>query len=143
MNTTSPDGRHARILAGALRNWAALNDDDTPAPTAARIQIRQPPDWGYVATINITREQTDRILQLLRDDLTDPTPHPTSPDRAAAVINHLITERRTAGHTTLHVRDLNQARIGRPTAWIAAHLGHLADTGQIAETWRPGLFRIA
>lgn len=143
MTTATADGRQARILAGALRNWAGIDPDTTP--TAARIQIRQPPEWGYVATINITNQQTHRILDLLRDDLAANTPHLASPERAAAVINDLITEHRTAGHTTLHVRDLVHAapRIGRPAAWIAAHLGDLADTGQIEETWRPGVFRIA
>lgn len=143
MTTTTADGRHARILAGALRNWAAIDADN--GPTAARIQIRQPPDWGYAATINITELQTSRILNLLRHDLTTHTPGLASPERAAAVIDDLLTERRAAGHTTIHVRDLVQAapRIGRPTAWIAAHLNELADQGQITETWRPSVFRIA
>lgn len=143
MTTATADGRQARVLAGALRNWAAIDPDTTPI--AARIQIRQPPEWGYVATINLTDQQTHRILGLLRDDLTHNTPHLASPDRAAAVIDALITELRTAGHTTLHVRDLVAAapRIGRPAAWIAAHLGDLADQGQIEETWRPHVFRIA
>jgi hypothetical protein len=143
MATATADGRQARILAGALRNWAAI--DNNPGPTAARIQIRQPPEWDYVATINITDQQTHRILDLLRDDLTANTPHLASPQRAAAVIADLLAERRTAGHTTIHVRDLVEAapRIGRPAAWIAAHLNDLADRGQIEETWRPSVFRIA
>lgn len=141
--TATADGRQARVLAGALRNWAALDTDH--GPTAARIQIRQPPNWEYVGTVNVTHDQVDRILGLFRDDVTAHTPHLASPERAAAVINHLITERRAAGHTTIHVRDLTEAapRIGRPNAWIAAHLNDLADKGQIQETWRPSVFRIA
>lgn len=143
MPTATADGRQARVLAGALRNWAAIDTDHTP--TAARIQIRQPPEWGYVATINITERQTRRILDLLRDDLTAHTPGLATPERAATVIQALLTERRTAGHTTIHVRDLIEAapRIGRPNAWIAEHLNQLADQGQIEETWRPNVFRIA
>jgi len=141
--TAGPDGRQARVLTAALRNWAAL--DTTPGPTAVRIQIRQPPTWEYAGTINITDQQTHRILNLLRDDITTHTPHPASPERAAAVIQGLLTERRAAGHTTIHVQDLTAAaaRIGQPNAWIAEHLNQLADTGQIAETWRPSVFRIA
>jgi hypothetical protein len=143
MPTATADGRQARVLAGALRNWAAIDTDN--GTTAARIQIRQPPEWGFVGTINITDQQTHRILELLREDLTNNTPHLASPERAAAVIHALITERRTAGHTTIHVRDLiaAAARIGRSNAWIAAHLGDLADQGEIEETWRPSVFRIA
>ncbi|MEU8469576.1 hypothetical protein AB0F30_16910 [Streptomyces sp. NPDC029006] len=141
--TATPEGRQARILTAALRNWAAL--DTTHAPTAARIQIRQPPTWEYAGTINITSDQTNRLLGLIRDDVTTHTPHPTSPEQAATAIQALLTERRAAGHTTIHARDLIEAatRIGRPRAWIADHLNHLADTGQIAETWRPSVFRIA
>ncbi|GHB15998.1 hypothetical protein GCM10010330_81310 [Streptomyces tendae] len=143
MNAATADGRQARVLAGALRNWAAIDTDETPV--AARIQIRQPPEWGFVSTINITDQQTHRLLDLLRDDLAANTPHLASHERGAAVIDDLITQRRTEGHTTLHVRDLVHAapRIGRPASWIAAHLGDLADAGLIEETWRPGLFRIA
>lgn len=143
MATATADGRHARILAGALRNWAAIDTDN--GPTATRIQIRQPPDWSYAATINLTEDQTHRILGLLRHDITANTPGLATPERAAAVINDLLTARRTAGHTTIHVRDLIEAapRIGRPAAWIAAHLNDLADTGHIQETWRPSVFRIA
>lgn len=143
MPTALADGRQARVLASALRNWAAIDTDN--GPTAARIQIRQPPTWDYVGTVNITEQQTHRILELLRGDVTANTPHLASPERAAAVIQALLTERRTAGHTTIHVRDLIEAapRIGRDRAWIAAHLNQLADQGQIEETWRPSVFRIA
>jgi hypothetical protein len=141
--TATPEGRHARVLTAALRNWAAL--DTTHTPTAARIQIRQPPTWEYVGTINITDTQVDRILSLIRDDVTAHTPHLASPEHAAAAIQALLAERRAAGHTTIHARDLTEAaaRIGRPRAWIADHLNQLADTGQIQETWRPSVFRIA
>lgn len=140
---TLQHGREARVLTAALRNWANLNTD--PDPIAARIEIRQPPTWEYAGTINITSPQLHRLLGLLRDDLTEHHHGPSSPERAAAVIQALLTERRTAGHTTIHVRDLTEAapRIGRPTAWIAAHLNQLADAGHIQETWRPSVFRIA
>ena len=143
MPTATADGRQARVLAGALRNWAAIDADN--GPTSARIQIRQPPDWDFVGTVNITDQQSHRILNLLRDDLTNNTPGLASPERAAAVIQDLITERRTAGHTTIHVRDLIAAapRIGRPRTWIADHLNQLADSGELEETWRPSVFRIA
>lgn len=142
MNPTT-DGKQARVLAAAIRNWATIDHD--PSPTTARIQIRQPPEWQYAGTINITEQQVNRLLSLLRHDLAEQNPGLSSPDRAAAVIHALLTERRTAGHTTIHVRDLVDAapRIGRPAAWVAAHLNHLVDTGQIEETWRPSVFRIA
>lgn len=143
MPTATSDGRQARVLTAALRNWAALDTDTSP--TAARIQIRQPPNWEYAGTIDITDDQTERLLGLLRDDVTAHTPRVATPEQAAATIQALLTERRAAGHTTIHARDLADAapRIGRPTEWIAAHLVDLADAGQIQETWRPSVFRIA
>lgn len=142
MNTLQ-DGREARVLAAALRHWT--NTNPTPDPTAARLQIRQPPNWDFVSTTNLTQPQTRRILALLRDDLTAHTPHPTTPEQAAEAIQALLTEHRAAGHTTIHARDLTEAatRIGRPRTWIAAHLGELIDSQQIQETWRPSVYRIA
>lgn len=141
--TASPEGREARVLTAALRHWAALDTD--PAPTAVRLQIRQPPNWEYAGTINITHAQADRILGLIRDDVTAHTPRTATPEHAAAAIQALLAEHRAAGHTTIHAHDLVQAatRIGRSRTWIAEHLNDLADSGQIAETWRPHTFRIA
>lgn len=137
------DGTQARVLATALRHWSSIDADTSPI--AARIQIRQPPTWEFAGTVNVSGRQLQRILGLLRDDIAEQNPGLSSPERAAAVIAALLAEHRAAGHTTITARDLVAAapRIGRPIEWIAAHLVDLADAGQIQETWRPSVFRIA
>jgi hypothetical protein len=137
------DGTKARVLAAALRNWATVDADLTPA--VARLQIRQPPAWGYATTVDISDRQYKRVLAFLRDDLIENRPGYSSPERAAAVVAGLLDEHRAAGRTTLTAADLNEAspRIGRSRTWIAAHITELTDAGQLQETRRPGVFRIA
>ncbi|TSB13367.1 hypothetical protein FNJ62_29715 [Streptomyces benahoarensis] len=139
---TDTSGARARVLAAALRNWTTLTPDTTP--TTVRVQIRQPPDWQYVTTLDLTRHQHHRLLAWLRDDLTVHTGTST-PERAAAVINAVLAELTAAGHTRLTTADLVDAadRIGRSHTWIATHITHLIDTGRLHETRRPGHFRIA
>lgn len=138
-----PDGTKARVLAAALRNWATVDID--PTPTVARLQVRQPPDWGYATTVDISDRQYKRVLAFLRDDLIENRPGYSTPERAARIITALLAERRAAGHTQLTTADLVDAapRIGRSRAWIAAHITDLIDAGHLAETRRPGVFRIA
>ncbi|MFI8942735.1 hypothetical protein [Streptomyces syringium] len=136
------DGTQAKVLAAALRNWATIDAD--PSPTVARLVIRQPPEWAYTATVNITGRQYKRVLAFLRDDLADEHPGRSTPERAAAVIDGLITEHRVAGHAHITTADLVEAapRIGRTRTWIAAHIAELVDTGQLHETRRPQRFRL-
>ena len=136
------DGTKARVLAAARRNWATTDADHTP--TVARITIRQPPHGGHAATIGISDRQYKRVLGFLRDDLIENRPGYSTPERAAQVIDGVIAEHRAAGYTRLTTADLVDAapRIGRSRAWIAAHITHLIDTGALAETRRPGTFRI-
>ncbi|MEU7177248.1 MULTISPECIES: hypothetical protein [Streptomyces] len=139
---TDTGGMRARVLAAALRNWASLTPDATP--TAVRVEIRQPPDWQYVTTLDLTRHQHRRLLNWLRDDLTLHTGTST-PERASAVIEAVLAELTAAGQRRVTTADLLDAsgRIGRSRAWIAAHVTHLLDTGRLRETRRPGSFRIA
>lgn len=136
------DGMKARILAAALRNWATVDSDLTP--TVARLQVRQPPAWGYAATVDISDRQYKRVLAFLRDDLIENRPGYSSPERAAKVVAGLLAEHRAAGRTRLTTADLVEAapRIGRSRTWIAAHITELIDAGQLQETRRPGIFRI-
>jgi hypothetical protein len=137
------DGAKARVLAAALRNWATVDADHTP--TVARLHVRKPPEWGYCTTVDISDRQYKRVLAFLRDDLIENRPGYSSPERAAAIIAGLLAEHRAAGHTRLTTADLVEAapRIGRSRSWIAAHITTLIDAGQLAETRRPGVFRIA
>lgn len=137
------DGTKARVLAAALRNWATIDADLTP--TVARLQVRQPPAWGYAATVDISDRQYKRVLAFLRDDLIENRPGYSTPERAATVVAGLLAEHRAAGRNTLTAADLNEAapRIGRSRTWIAAHITTLIDAGQLIETRRPGTFRIA
>lgn len=136
------DGTKARVLAAALNNWARIDADLTP--TVARLQIRQPPSWGYASTVDISDRQYKRVLAFLRDDLIENRPGYSSPERAAKVVAGLLAEHRAAGRTRLTTADLVEAapRIGRSRTWIAAHITELIDAGQLQETRRPGIFRI-
>lgn len=134
-------GSRARVLGAALRNWAAHTAD--PTPPVARLQIRQPPDWSYVNAVNLT-EQALTGLPARR-------PH-RLPARAAIQSRPRHPRLRRLPRRTARRRphppdgraDLLDAapRVGRPRAWIAAHVTHLINTGQLRETRRPGVFRI-
>ncbi|WP_436755413.1 hypothetical protein [Streptomyces sp. URMC 124] len=126
----------------ALRTWA--DDDPHDAPTTARLAIRTPPDWEHVGVVNLTHRTQQRILGLLRRDIAEQHPGPTSPQRAAAIIDGLLAEHRAAGRTHIRATDLVSAapRIGRSRAWIAEHITRLVDAGYLQETWRPGRFRL-
>lgn len=143
MNRQQQEGTTARVFAAALRNWATIDAD--PGPTAVRIEIRQPPAWGYLGTTNLTNGQFKRLLTFFRDDLAENRPGYSTPERAAAVIDALLTELAAAGRTYLTAKDLTEAapRIGRPRPWIAAHISHLIEIGQLCETRRADRFRIA
>ena len=143
MNHTKRNGVQARVFGAALRTWATVDADD--APTAVRLEVRQPPEWGYVATVNITARQHGRLLAFLRDDLAENRPGYSSPERAAAVIEGLLTELAAAGQSCVTTVDLVDAgpRIGRSRSWIAAHITDLVDAGRLIETRRPDVFRIA
>lgn len=140
----SPGEGRARVLLTALRTWATIDRPDN-APTAARIQIRATPDWQYAGTVDITTDQYQRLLRLLRDDLAEHHPGHSSPDRAARVINSLLGELLAAGHGHVTSRDLvaAAARIGRPRTWIATHIAGLIESGRLIETRRAGRWRIA
>ncbi|MGW0015395.1 hypothetical protein ACWDVX_37315 [Streptomyces tendae] len=137
------EGTEARVLAAALRTWADIDHDPTPA--CVRLQIRQPPNWQLASTTNLTHQQHTRFLAFLRDDLANHHPAHSSPERSAHIIRGLITETAAAGHRHITSRDLVQAapRIGRSRSWIAAHITHLVDQGVLHETRQPGRFRIA
>jgi hypothetical protein len=143
MNPASEDGTKARVLAAALRNWATVDADHQP--TVARLEIRQPPSWGYAATVNISDRQYKRVLGFLRDDLIENRPGYSSPERAEAVIEGLLRELTAAGRIRVTATDLVDAapRIGRSRAWIAAHITDLIDTGRLRETRRADTFDIA
>jgi hypothetical protein len=144
MNRTETGTRAARVLGAALRTWATLDGHDG-TPVVARLQVRQPPAWEYIGTVDITARQCARVLDFLRGDLAEYRPGHSSPERAAAVIDAILTELAAAGRTHITAADLVDAapRIGRPYAWIAAHIADLVDAGQLLETRRPDRFRIA
>lgn len=135
-------GKRARVIGAALRNWASISGHLDQTPTAARLQVRQPPGWGYVGTVDITNRQYQRLLDFLRDDLAEHHPGHSTPERAAAVIDAVLDELAAEGRTRITATDLVAAapRIGRPRTWIAAHISHLIDTGRLTETRRPGTF---
>lgn len=143
MNPSEEGGTKARVLAAALRNWATVDAD--PAPTVARLEIRQPPTWGYLGTTNLTDRQYKRVLAFLRDDLIENRPGYSSPERAAAVIEGLLRELVAAGQARVTTTDLvdTAPRIGRSRTWIAAHITDLIDTGRLRETRRADTFDIA
>ncbi|MFI0914329.1 hypothetical protein [Streptomyces abikoensis] len=136
------EGVQARIFATALRTWAGIDVEE--APTAVRLEIREPPAWEYAGVINLTNCQQERILKLLRGELAENRPGYSSPERAAAVIQGLLTERRLAGRTHVDASDLVEAapRIGRSRKWIAAHITELIEAGHLRETRRPARFRL-
>ncbi|WP_326598077.1 hypothetical protein [Streptomyces sp. NBC_01803] len=134
----------ARVFAAALRNWTRIGGQ-TDAATAVRVDVRQPADWSHIATINIDRQQANRVLGLLRHDVADQIPGPRAPEQAALLIDARLTELRAAGHRTIRPTDLLDLAhtTGQTKEWLAAHLSHLADTGRLRETrWRTGIYRI-
>lgn len=143
MKPASEDGTKARVLAAALRNWATVDAD--LGPTVARLEVRQPPSWGYAATVNISDRQYKRVLNFLRDDLIENRPGYSTPERAATVIEGLLQELAAAGRTRVTAADLVEAapRIGRSRTWIAAHITDLIDFGRLRETRRADTFDIA
>jgi hypothetical protein len=143
MKRTETDGSHARVLAAAFRTWTTVDND--PEPPVARIEIRYPPAWAFASTNSLTARQQSRLLAFLRDDLAENRPSHSTPERAARVIDGLLAEAAAAGRTRITTADLAEAapRIGRSRTWIAAHITHLLDSGQLQETRRPDTFRIA
>jgi hypothetical protein len=143
MNQHKEDGARARVLAAALRTWAQVDPD--PTPVAARFDVRQPPAWGHVATIDLGQQQHRKLIAFMRDDLATRTPGYGTPERAESVIHGLITELAAAGARYVTTADLVEAgtRIGRSRTWIAEHIGHLIDAGHLTETRRPDRYRIA
>ncbi|MEW1754716.1 hypothetical protein [Streptomyces angustmyceticus] len=143
MKPASENGTKARVLAAALRNWATVDAD--PAPTVARLEVRQPPAWGYAATVDISDRQYKRVLAFLRDDLIENRPGYSTPERAAAVVEALLVELVAAGQIRVTAADLVEAapRIGRSRTWIAAHITDLIDSGRLRETRRADTFDIA
>jgi len=142
MKRYEPDGRHAKVLAAALRTWTTVDHD--PEPPVARLEIRYPPAWAFASTTSLTARQQTRLLAFLRDDLAENRPGHSTPDRAAAVINGLLAEAAAAGRTRITTADLAEAapRIGRSRTWIAAHITDLIDAGTLQQTRRPNTFRI-
>lgn len=143
MKQPETDGSHAKVLAAAFRTWTTVDND--PEPPVARIEIRYPPAWAFASTNSLTARQQTRLLAFLRDDLAENRPSHSTPERAAAVINGLLTELAAAGRTRITTADLAEAapRIGRSRTWIAAHITELLDSGHLQETRRPDTFRIA
>ncbi|MFH9225922.1 hypothetical protein [Streptomyces lydicus] len=143
MKLPSEDGAKARVLAAALRNWATVDAD--LAPTVARLEVRQPPTWGYAATVDISDRQYKRVLAFLRDDLIENRPGYSTPERAAAVVEALLRELVAAGQIRVTAADLVEAapRIGRSRTWIAAHITDLIESGRLRETRRADTFDIA
>lgn len=132
--------RRAAVLAAALNSWATTTRDHTP--TAARIELRQAPDWAYIGKTPLTEGQVARILHLLRDDLIPTRPNTTT--QAAAAVDQILAEWRAAGRTLIRPADLvdQLPRIAQSTAWLAGHLVRLVDDGYLRETRRPGTYRI-
>ena len=143
MNRHETDGSHAKVLAAAFRTWTTVDSD--PQPPVARIEIRYPPAWAFASTNSLTARQQTRLLAFLRDDLAENRPGHSTPERAARIIDGLITELAAAGRTRITTADLAEAapRIGRSRTWIAAHITDLVDAGTLHETRRPDTFRIA
>ena len=143
MKQHESDGRHAKVLAAALRTWTTVDSD--PQPAVARLEIRYPPAWAFASTASLTARQQGRLLAFLRDDLAENRPGHSTPERAAAIIHGLIAEHVAAGRTRITTGDLAEAapRIGRSRTWIAAHITDLIDAGTLQETRRPNTFRIA
>lgn len=132
--------RRAAVLAAALGSWTKTTTDHTPA--AARIEIRQAPDWEYIAKHTLSEGQVTRILGVLREDLIPPAPN--TPMQAAAAVDQLLAEWRAEGRTRITTDDLIRAmpRIARSRTWLAEHLTALTDDGYLIETRRPGTYRI-
>lgn len=132
--------RRAAVLAAALHHWATATRD-AEAPTG-RLTVREAPDWQHLGSQDLTRRQISRLLDLLRDDLTQPGP--TTPVQAAAAVDQILAEWRAEGRKTVRPGDWMAVlpRIGRPRTWLAEHLVHLADSGYLHETRRPGTYRL-
>lgn len=132
--------RSAAVLAAAVASWAKTTAD-AGQPTA-RIELRQAPNWAYIGRTTLTDSQVTRLLDVLREDLTPAAP--LTPEQASAAVDQLLAEWRAEGRTRIHADDLTAAlpRVGRSRTWLAQHLTNLADQGYLAETRRPGTYRI-
>lgn len=132
--------RRAAVLAAAINSWATTTHDTTDP--AARLELRQAPDWAYAGKTTLTTGQVTRILHLLRDDLIPARPN--TPTQAAAAVDQILAEWRAEGRTVIRPADLLQQlpRIAQTTTWLAQHLVTLADDGYITETRRPGIYRL-
>lgn len=134
-------GRPAAVLAAALNSWATATRDHDTGP-AARLELRQAPDWSYAGKIQLTAMQSDRLLYLLRADLIPPRRN--TPVQAAQAVEQLLAEWRAEGRTHIHPTDLvaQLPRIAQTRAWLAEHLVQLVDDGYLTETRRPGTYRL-
>lgn len=132
--------RRAAVLAAALNSWATTTRDD--AEPAARLELRQAPDWAYAGRVSLTALQADRILCLLREDLVPP--HRNTPVQAAQAVEQLLAEWRSGGRTLIRPADLIEQlpRIAQTRSWLAAHLVTLVDDGYLTETRRAGTYRL-
>lgn len=138
--------RNAAVLAAALHNWATATTATTatsdPNEPVARLEIRQAPDWTYTGKTPLTAEQTDRLLYLLREDLTPPRRN--TPIQAAQAVEQILAEWRAEGRTRITPADLiaQLPRISQTRAWLADHLVTLVNSGYLTETRRPGTYRL-
>lgn len=134
--------RTAAVLAAALNSWATATRDDTDPDPALHLQLRQAPDWEHVGKVPLSTTQADRLLYLLREDLVPPRRH--TPVQAAQAVDQLLAEWKAEGRTVVRPHDLVEQlpRIAQTRAWLAQHLVDLVDTGYLAETRRPGTYRL-
>lgn len=134
-------GRPAAVLAAALNSWATATRDHDTEPVA-RIELRQAPDWAYTGRTSLTGVQVDRLLYLLREDLVPPRRN--TPVQAAQAVDQILAEWRAEGRTLIRPADLvaQLPRIAQTRAWVAQHLTQLVDAGYLAETRRPGTYRL-
>lgn len=132
--------RRAAVLAAALNSWATTTRDG--AEPAARLELRQAPDWTYTGKTPLTDTQVVRLLHLLREDLTPIQPN--TPTQAAAAVDQILAEWRAAGRTLIRPADLVEQlpRIARSRTWLADHLVHLAESGYLTYGRRPGTYHL-
>jgi len=134
--------RRAAVLAAALHSWTVTTRGEPTDPHTARLVIRQAPDWDHVGSDDLTEQQIDRLLQLLREDLIHPGP--ATAVQAAATVDQILAEWRAEGRRAIRPGDWLPLlpRIGRSRQWLAGHLVHLADAKYLRETRKAGTYRI-